>query len=98
MSAVATADELKPLPGLLARVLSHRVSPATIFRWHRKGVKVGNERVKLRVLRIGAKLYSTEEDVQAFIAAQNPPDDAQDSEDQPRDAATERRLEKAGLI
>jgi phage terminase large subunit-like protein len=61
--AVATAETLQPLLPLLARTLGHRPSPATCWRWIHVGLKVDARRVKLRALRIGARLYA------------NPPDD-----------------------
>lgn len=97
----ATAEDLQPLLPLLTQTLGHRPSPATVWRWCRQGVLdgTGERRVKLWSRRVGRKLYSTPEAVAEFIAAQNPPeDDDFDADDSPRDAATERRLAKAGLL
>ena len=90
------AEKLQPLLPLLERTLSHRPSPPTVWRWCRKGVKAGGHRVRLRSTRIGGRLYATVEDVERFIAAQNPQVDPTD--DPIRDDAKSRRLQAAGLI
>jgi len=96
---IATAEQLQPLLPLLERTLGHRPSPATVWRWCRKGVKAGDDRVTLRATRIGGKLYATVEDVQRFIAAQNPPAVHDDEPpDLGRSVETTRRLESAGLL
>lgn len=97
-----TDEQLQPLLPMLARMLGHRPSPPTVWRWQKIGVKAGDRRVKLRTTRIGGKLYGTPTDVMAFIAAQNQP--AIESNDAANDAAgerspeTEARLEEAGLL
>lgn len=97
MSA-STTESLQPLPPLLKKMLGHRPSPATIWRWHTAGLKVGDRRVKLRALRIGARLYGTREDVAAFIDAQNPPEPVDDANAGERTPEMERRLKAAGLL
>ena len=91
------SEQLEPLLPLLTRVLRKRPSPATAWRWVNRGVKTTDGRVKLRALRIGGGIYATAEDVQAFIDAQNPPTEVVEA-DGPRDDATTRRLESAGLL
>lgn len=90
------AEQLQPLLPLLGKILGKRPAPATAWRWTNHGVKVGDDRIKLRALRIGGRLYASTEDVQAFIAAQNPPDENEPSDQ--RSPATERRLQEAGLL
>jgi len=90
------AEKLQLLLPLLDQMLGHKPSPATIWRWCRKGVKVSDRRVKLRATRIGGKLYATVEDVERFIVAQNPPTDHEDEQSE-RSPVTQRRLESAGL-
>jgi len=61
-----TRDQIRPVPELLSGILRKKIHPATIWRWTRQGLKNG---AKLEVVRIGRKLYSTEEAVQQFAAA-----------------------------
>ncbi len=93
---MTTASELQLLILLLTNTLGHRPSPATIWRWKTKGVKVGDERVKLKAIRCGGKLYGTPEDVDEFIRAQNP--QPVEADDDARAEATQNQLEAAGLI
>lgn len=91
-----TDCKLQPLRKLLAEILGTALSPATIWRWTSKGVKAGESRVKLHAVRVGVKLYSTREDVQRFIAEQNPaPAEPEQAE---RSPAMQRQLERAGLL
>jgi hypothetical protein len=95
------ADEkLQRLLPLLAQMLGHRPSPATVWRWKNHGVKAGDRRVKLRAVKIGGKLYSTPGDVQQFIDEQNPSVDSGSDADTPDERPTETtdRLETAGLL
>ena len=94
-----TAEKLQTLLPLLERTLGHRPSPATVWRWCHKGVKANGERVRLRSVRIGGKVYATVEDVQRFITAQNPTEDQDEVQpDLERSAETTRQLESAGLL
>jgi hypothetical protein len=69
-----------------------------MWRWCRKGVKAGGDRVRLRSTRIGGRLYATVEDVQRFIDEQNPPDQDGEQLDTERSPETSRRLAGAGLL
>ena len=96
---MSAEPKLHLLMPLLTRILGHRPSPATVVRWHKHGIKAGDQRVRLRVKRVGAKLYSTPEDVAEFIAGQNSTvADSTDEPGGPRDESTTRRLEEAGLL
>jgi hypothetical protein len=94
MSSTIT-EQLQPLLPMLARMLSKRQSPATVWRWTTHGIKVGDHRVKLRALKIGGRLYGTQEDVQRFIDEQNTSAVEDDAEN---DTERSRRLESAGLL
>jgi len=92
-----TTEQLQPLLPLLAQMLGHRPSPATVWRWTAHGVKSGDSRVKLRAIKIGGKLYSSREAVQHFIDKQNPA--FVDTDEQPaRSTETSRGLERVGLL
>ena len=92
------ASQLQPLHPLLAGILDFRPSPATLWRWHRIGIKVGDRRVKLNATKVGGKLFGTREDVLAFIAEQNRRDEPVDEEPAERSPETERALREAGLL
>ena len=49
-----------------------KVHRSTLLRWIHRGVTVQGERVRLRATRIGAGYYVDPEDLDDFIAAQNP--------------------------
>jgi hypothetical protein len=66
-----TAENLRPLRKLLAEQLGCRPSPATLWRWTTKGIRVGPSRVKLEAVRVGRQLYASPEAVARFIEAQN---------------------------
>lgn len=95
MQSTAT-EQLQPLLPLLARMLGHRPSPATVWRWTVHGIKTGDRRVKLHSTKIGGRAYASHDDVQRFIDAQNRPE-AHDVECE-RSAETEQRLQRAGLL
>jgi hypothetical protein len=97
MSANLTTESLRPLIGLLESKLGKRPSPATVWRWTAKGVRVGDRRVKLEAVRVGQSLFSTSEAVERFIERQN---ESAPSDEQPveRSDVTRRRLKEAGLL
>ena len=59
-------EDLQPIRPLLRTYLKKEVSPATIWRWTKKGVRGG---AKLETVRMGIQLYTTAEAVQRFAAA-----------------------------
>ena len=77
----------------LARNLPSKPSPATIWRWHARGVNG----VKLKVIRIGGRLFTKQTYWDAFVAAQNPPLAGTEAAGQ-RSEATAERLREAGLM
>jgi hypothetical protein len=92
-----SVEQLQPLLPLLARMLGHRPSPATVWRWTAHGIKSGDRRVKLRAVKIGGRFYATPNDVQHFIDEQNPP--AVEVDEQPeRSPETQRQLAAEGLL
>ncbi len=93
-----TAESLQPLLPLLAQMLGKRPSPATLWRWHKVGIKVGDDRVRLEAKRVGGQLYGSVEAVERFIQAQNPPiaDSTEESEDRSPDM--EQKLQAAGML
>lgn len=92
-------DELVPIGDLTQKRLGKRVSPATIWRWRLKGVKVGGVTVRLEAVRVAGCWRTTATAFAEFIAAQtaaaNAVHEAKPSE---RSASTARRLEEAGLV
>lgn len=90
--------ERQPLLPLLQRALGHRPSPPTIWRWVNRGVKVGDDRVKLNALKIGGKFYASPADVEQFIADQNPPAVEPPVEESERTPELEQKLAEAGLV
>jgi hypothetical protein len=89
-------DTLVPL-SRVARTLPHPPSPATLWRWHTRGI--GGER--LEIVRVGGRVYTTREAFADFVsrttaAAQCHDVDTQEAVE--RSPATERRLREAGLL
>jgi hypothetical protein len=84
-------DELLTL-GEACRSLSRKPSPATTWRWTQKGVNG----VKLEVVRVGGRLYTSRRAFTEFLRAQNraPAPDALPT----RSETTRRKLEAAGLL
>jgi hypothetical protein len=73
-----------------ARRRGARVAISTIWRWTQAGTHTG---VRLAAIRIGKQVYTSEEAIGEFIAAQNSPQDV--VHPTARDAM--KRLERAGL-
>jgi len=96
--ASTTTNQLEPLLPLLARMIGHRPSPATVWRWTTHGIKAGDRRVKLRATKIGGKLHATPAFIQCFIDAQNPLTVDVSNEQAGRSPETERRLASARLL
>jgi hypothetical protein len=84
-------DELKPAAELLKARLGHRVSPATLWRWHKHGTRG----TRLECVRVGGLLHTTTEALAEFIRGQNP--EAVPTA-RTRSATTARRLQEAGLV
>jgi hypothetical protein len=93
-------DDLELAAELLKKKLGHKISPATLWRWHKKGCRG----VRLPCKKVGGFLYTTPACVAAFIMGQNPetgPAAVENPEanmppTRPVDRA--RKLEEAGLI
>lgn len=49
-----------------ARILPHKPSPSTVYRWYKKGILCGDIRVHLRARAFGRKLYVTPSDLERF--------------------------------
>lgn len=90
--------ELEPVNTICQRRLGKRVSPATIWRWTRKGVRGG---IKLQASYACGCWCTTEAAFAWFIEAQTAERTGSytggDDPDE-RDPATERRLRAAGLV
>jgi len=54
-------------PRQLASFLDVHIS--TVWRWMRDGVRVGDERVRLKSTRVGGRVFIMEEDASAFLTA-----------------------------
>ena len=79
----------------LARRLPRKPSPATLWRWHKKGVKG----VRLEVVSVGGRTYTTEAAFREFVRRQTEVTAAAPAEiPAERPPALVRRMEKAGLI
>ena len=54
--------------GEAARLAPTRPSPNAVWRWCRRGIKSRNgQRVTLKHVRVGGKIFTTAEDVKAFF-------------------------------
>ena len=47
--------------------LPHRPAPSTIWRWIRQGIPAGNERIYLRYVRIGRRVFVPAEALEEFV-------------------------------
>jgi hypothetical protein len=83
--------DLVPAHELIQSQLGRRIAPSSLWRWYRKGV--GG--VKLRLTKIGGRIFCTRADFAAFVQQQNKRDGSPPTE---RSAEVERRLQEAGLI
>lgn len=93
MISTNTTEELRPLGAVVAERIGRRLSPATVWRWHTKGLKNG---ARLRVARIGKGLFCCPRWLDEFIEQQNP---GQAVAAPPAIAnPTENELRQAGLL
>lgn len=67
MIQVDPGDALLPIPAAVEKALGYRPHPSTCCRWHRKGVNG----VRLRAVRVGSSVRTTQAEVHRFVAAQN---------------------------
>jgi hypothetical protein len=65
-----SAGTFEPVSRLVQRKIGKRISPSCLWRWHAKGLADG---ARLRVVRIGRGLFTTEEWWEQFVATQQPP-------------------------
>lgn len=89
-------DTLIPL-AKVARSLPHPPSPAAIWRWHRHGI--GG--VRLEIVRVGGRLYTTPEAWREFVrATTGSRENLSDKKPQTgeRSESAKNRLRNAGLI
>ena len=80
-----------------ARRLPNQPSPATFWRWHRRGVNG----VRLEIVRIGGRIYTTSGAWQEFVRKSTDAgnaDSAANSDSSERPEATHRKLIDAGLL
>src|SRR5690242_14561931 len=90
-------DDLQPAGELLKAKLGHRITPGTLWRWHRQGTRG----CRLACLMVGGVLHTTPQAVAEFIRGQNPefasPTVAPGScgKQKARSASTARRLKAA---
>jgi hypothetical protein len=66
-------DDLAPARALLKAKLGRRISPGTLWRWHRKGTRG----CRLDCVMVGGMLHTTPAAVADFIRGQNPDRDEQ---------------------
>lgn len=87
-------DSLLPL-STLVRHLPNAPSPATLWRWHKRGI-LG---IRLEIIRIGGRVYSTDAALADFIRATTEARaEADNAQSEARPPATEDRLRNAGLL
>ena len=99
MSKTQHMAQLGPVHPLLEDLLGFRPSPATVWRWHRQGIRTPDGgRVRLNVIRVGGKLLSSRKDVLTFVAAQQSEPTEPDDDSPRRSPETERQLREAGLL
>jgi len=81
-----------------ARTVPRPVSPSTIFRWHRSGIRARNgERVRLEAMRYGGRLFVARGELENFARRLARADAAaDDAEDDQRARATARPASRAG--
>ena len=88
------SDTRSPILPLLRTRLGVSPSPATVWRWTRRGV--GG--VTLRTVRVGKRLFSTEQWVAEFINGQQPTSPTPPSSSSPRTDDDQAALRAAGLL
>jgi len=62
------SEELRPVGAVVAERIGRRLSPASLWRWHTKGLRNG---ARLRVARIGKAVFTCPRWLDQFIAEQN---------------------------
>jgi len=78
-----------------ARKLPTKPAPATIWRWHAKGVN----RIKLETVVVGGKRYTTEKAFVEFVrAVTKAADESQDERRRKNDDSVHEELETRGLL
>ena len=87
-------DTLIPLSEI-AKQLPQRPSPASLWRWHSKGING----IRLEVIRVGGRLYTTARAWRTFVEHTTRPDVAAPPvESDERSAATDHKLREKGLL
>ena len=90
------SDTLSPILPLLRTRLGVSPSPATVWRWVNRGVGGG---VRLRAVRVGKRLFSSEQWVAEFIDGQQPTSPTPTSPtSSPRTENERQALRAAGLL
>ena len=59
---------LAQVPDYVQRTHGFSRSRQTVYNWAKKGVPVGGEKILLPTINKGGQLYTTAEDVDAFVA------------------------------
>ena len=91
---VTAGENLLPVGLALKRRMGVEISPPTIWRWVRRGVRGS----RLRTVKIGKRLFVTERAVDEFIRNQQPEPLADAPALISRSAADEAALRAAGLL
>ncbi|MEX0784683.1 MAG: DUF1580 domain-containing protein [Dehalococcoidia bacterium] len=87
--------EIRPVAQLAADLTGRRPSPATIWRWCRRGTRRAG---RLPAVVAFGTWHTTAEAYRAWIQRGSEPTPPQDDAAAERSPATERRLRKAGLL
>lgn len=85
------SETLSPVLPLIRAKLGVSPSPATLWRWVNRGVSGG---VRLRAVRVGKRLFSSEQWVTEFISGQQPTSPTSS----PRSSDEAAALRAAGLL
>jgi hypothetical protein len=90
------SETLSPVLPLIRAKLGVSPSPATLWRWVNRGVSGG---VRLRAVRVGKRLFSSEQWVTEFISGQQPTSPTPTSPtSSPRSSDEAAALRAAGLL
>lgn len=62
--------DLLPVAQIVRERFGRRISPSTIWRWHAVGIKAGEDRIKLEVVRCFGVWHCTREAFDEFLSRQ----------------------------
>lgn len=99
MSIDVINDDLIQLSEAARLYLPNPTNPATLWRWHKRGVLVGDRRIRLETVRVGRIRYTTETAFRRFVARTNEAEQpAGPAADPDRHDRTDAKLRAAGVL